>query len=200
MVAAGTRMGRYTVRSELGTGGMGEVYLAQDTQLDRTVALKILPADFASNPERMRRFLQEARAASALNHPNAAHIYEIGEAEGTAFIAMECVEGETLGAKIVSSRLKTEEIVDIGMQVADCLDEAHSKGIVHRDIKPSNIMLTTRGQVKILDFGLAKVLRTTDESVSSDMDTQVKTSPGVVMGTVQYMSPEQALGREVDQR
>ena len=193
-------MGRYTVRSELGTGGMGEVYLAQDTQLDRTVALKILPADFAANPERMRRFLQEARAASALNHPNAAHIYEIGEAQGTAFIAMEYIEGETLGARIISGQLRAEEIAGIGMQVADCLDVAHSKGIVHRDIKPSNIMLTTRGQVKVLDFGLAKVMRSDDEAVSSDMATQVKTSPGVVMGTIQYMSPEQALGREIDRR
>ncbi|MBD0372314.1 MAG: protein kinase [Pyrinomonadaceae bacterium] len=200
MVSSGTRMGRYTVRSELGAGGMGEVYLAQDTQLDRVVALKILPKDFAASPERMRRFLQEARAASALSHPNAAHIYEIGEAEGTAFIAMEYVEGETLAEKIVSGRLKPEEIADIGVQVADCLDEAHSKGIVHRDIKPTNIMLTSRGQVKVLDFGLAKVMRSADESIASDIATQVKTSPGVVMGTVQYMSPEQALGREVDRR
>jgi serine/threonine protein kinase/Tfp pilus assembly protein PilF len=193
-------MGRYTVRSELGTGGMGEVYLAQDTQLDRTVALKILPHDFASNPERMRRFLQEARAASALSHPSAAHIYEIGEAEGTAYIAMEHIEGDTLGARIVGGQLTSEEIADIGMQVADCLNEAHSKGIVHRDIKPSNIMLTPQGRVKVLDFGLAKVLRPAEETISSDMATQVKTSPGVVMGTVQYMSPEQALGREVDRR
>ena len=199
-VAAGTRMGRYTVRSELGAGGMGEVYLAQDTQLDRVVALKILPPDFAASPERLRRFLQEARAASSLNHPNAAHIYEIGESEGGAFIAMEYVEGQTLGAKIIAGRLKPEEIADVGLQVADCLDEAHTKGIVHRDIKPSNIMLTQRGQVKVLDFGLAKVLRTSDEAVSSNIDTQVKTSPGVVMGTIQYMSPEQALGREVDRR
>ncbi|HKS28511.1 MAG TPA: protein kinase [Pyrinomonadaceae bacterium] len=193
-------MGRYTVRSELGAGGMGEVYLAQDTQLDRVVALKILPPDFAASPERLRRFLQEARAASSLNHPNAAHIYEIGESEGGAFIAMEYVEGQTLGAKIIAGRLKPEEIADVGLQVADCLDEAHTKGIVHRDIKPSNIMLTQRGQVKVLDFGLAKVLRTSDEAVSSNIDTQVKTSPGVVMGTIQYMSPEQALGREVDRR
>jgi serine/threonine-protein kinase len=199
-VAAGTRMGRYTVRSELGTGGMGEVYLAQDTQLDRTVALKVLPADFAKSSERMRRFLQEARAASSLSHPNAAHIYEIGEAEGTAFIAMEYVEGETLGARIISGQLSNQEIADIGMQVADCLEEAHSKGIVHRDIKPSNIMLTSRGQVKVLDFGLAKVLRPANETISSDIATQVKTSPGVVMGTIQYMSPEQALGREIDHR
>ena len=199
-VATGTRMGRYVVRSELGMGGMGEVYLAQDTQLDRTVALKILPPDFAASPDRMRRFLQEARAASALNHTNAAHIYEIGEAEGTAFIAMEYVEGETLGAKIISRPLKTEEIAEIGMQVADCLDEAHSKAIVHRDIKPSNIMLTTRGQVKILDFGLAKVLRSAEQTSQSDIATQVKTSPGVVMGTAQYMSPEQALGQEIDTR
>ena len=157
-VEAGTRMGRYIIRSELGTGGMGEVYLGQDTQLDRTVALKILPADFATSAERMRRFLQEARAASALNHPNAAHIYEIGEACGTAFIAMEYVEGETLGAKVAGRPLNDKEIADIGIQIADCLDEAHAKGIVHRDIKPSNIMLTMRGQVKILDFGSGESL------------------------------------------
>jgi serine/threonine-protein kinase len=180
---------------------MGEVYLAQDTQLDRTVAVKMLPADVARDQARMRRFVQEAKAASALNHPNIAHIYEIGEADGVSFIAMEHVEGQALDDVISGCPLDTEEIIRIGIQVADALDEAHAKGITHRDIKPSNIMITQRGGVKVLDFGLAKVARPAEQALpSSDVATQVKTAPGMVMGTVQYMSPEQALGREVDHR
>jgi serine/threonine protein kinase len=179
---------------------MGVVYLAQDTRLDRTVALKILPAEMAVDPERMRRFVQEAKAASALSHSNVAHIYEIGESGGTNFIAMEYVEGQTLDAKLKGRALETAEIIDIAAQVADALDEAHSKGITHRDIKPSNVMITARGQAKVLDFGLAKVAARQPEHITSDMATVRKTDPGVVMGTVQYMSPEQALGREVDHR
>jgi eukaryotic-like serine/threonine-protein kinase len=179
---------------------MGVVYRAQDTRLDRTVALKILPAEVAADPERMRRFVQEAKAASALSHPNVAHIYEIGEANGTNFIAMEYVEGQTLEAKFKRRALETAEMIDIATQVADALDEAHSKGITHRDIKPSNVMITARSQAKVLDFGLAKVAPHKPESITSDMATARKTDPGVVMGTLQYMSPEQALGREVDHR
>jgi len=164
------------------------------------VALKILPAELAADPERMRRFVQEAKAASALSHPNVAHIYEIGEANGTNFIAMEYVEGRTLDARFKGRALEAGEIIEIATQVADALDEAHSKGITHRDIKPSNVMITARGQAKVLDFGLAKVTARKPESVTSDMVTARKTDPGVVMGTVQYMSPEQALGREVDHR
>ncbi len=198
---AGTRLGRYEIRSPLGAGGMGEVYLAQDTQLDRTVAVKILPADVARDQGRMRRFVQEAKAASALNHPNIAHIYEIGEADGASFIAMEHVEGQALDDVISGRPLDSAEIVRLGIQVADALDEAHAKGITHRDIKPSNIMITPRGEVKVLDFGLAKVARPAEQAVpASDVATQVKTAPGIVMGTVQYMSPEQALGRELDHR
>ena len=148
----------------------------------------------------MRRFVQEAKAASALSHPNVAHIYEIGEANGTSFIAMEYVEGQTLDAKLKGRALETAEIIDIATQVADALDEAHSKGITHRDIKPSNIMITARSQAKVLDFGLAKVAAHRAAPIESDMPTVRKTDPGVVMGTVQYMSPEQALGREVDHR
>jgi serine/threonine protein kinase/Flp pilus assembly protein TadD len=179
---------------------MGVVYLAQDTRLDRTVALKILPVEMAADPDRMRRFIQEAKAASALSHSNVAHIYEIGEADGTNFIAMEYVEGQTLDAKLKGRALETAETIDIAAQVADALDEAHSKGITHRDIKSSNIMITARGQAKVLDFGLAKVAAREPEPITSDMATVRKTDPGVVMGTVQYMSPEQALGREVDHR
>jgi eukaryotic-like serine/threonine-protein kinase len=172
------------------------VYLAQDTRLDRTVALKILPVEMASDPERMRRFVQEAKAASALSHPNVAHIYEIGEANGTNFIAMEYVEGQTLDAKLKGRALETAEIIDIATQVADALDEAHSKGITHRDIKPSNVMITARSQAKVLDFGLAKVAAHQPQPTENDTPTVRNTDPGVVMGPVQYMSPEQALGRK----
>src|SRR2546427_1069577 len=200
VTAAGTRLGRYKVCSLLGKGGMGEVWLAHDTQLDRTVALKILSADLASDQQRMRRFIQEAKAASTLHHPNIAHVYEIGESDGTRFIAMEHVEGKPLDAEISGHPLDTARIINVGAQVADALDEAHSKGITHRDIKPSNIIVTPRGQVKVLDFGLAKVAATRWDIVASDFPTQIKTRSGVVMGTVEYMSPEQALGRDVDHR
>jgi len=202
-----TKLGRYEIRSQLGAGGMGEVYLARDTQLDRLVALKILPATVAHDAQRFPRFLQEARAASALSHPNAAHIYEIGESESpngnVHFIAMEFVEGQALDALIGGRPLSTTQLLDIASQIADALDEAHSKRIIHRDIKSSNIMVTPRGRVKVLDFGLAKVTAsTTDPEVRSDSElaTRVKTTPGVVMGTVNFMSPEQALGRELDHR
>lgn len=194
-----TNLGRYVVRSKLGEGGMGEIYLAEDSQLERTVALKILPAQAAQDQQRMHRFLQEARAASRLNHPNAAHIYEIGEANGTHFIAMEYVEGQSLDTRINGRPLEVEEISHIGIQIADALEEAHSKGITHRDIKPSNIIVTPRGQVKVLDFGLAKVANLV-ASPDSELATRVKTAAGMIMGTVNYMSPEQALGRELDHR
>ena len=191
-------LSHYRVVEKLGAGAMGEVYLAKDTKLDRTVALKILPPEFAENPERLERFVREAKAASAIKHANVAHIYEIGESDGVHFIAMEHVEGETLAARLSGKPLSTQDILDIGVQVADALDEAHGKGITHRDIKPGNLMLTDRGQIKMLDFGLAKVAATSE--AGSDAPTEAKTSAGMVMGTVQYMSPEQALGRDVDGR
>ncbi len=196
----GKNIGHYQIISLVGKGGMGEVYRARDTKLDRIVALKILPEEMAADRERMQRFVREAKAASALNHPNVAHIYEIGEAEGVNFIAMEYVEGQTLAAKINGQPLEVGEIVEIGSQIADALDEAHSKEITHRDIKPANVMLTPRRQVKVLDFGLAKIAGPSAQAVASDISTIAKTASGVVMGTVPYMSPEQALGREVDQR
>ena len=202
-LTTGTRLGRYEIRTKLGEGGMGEVYLALDTQLDRLVALKILSAEVARDQQRLYRFMQEARAASALAHPNVAHIYEIGEIEGMHFIAMEYVEGVALDKKVAGQPINIAEILDIGIQVADALDEAHAKGITHRDIKSSNIMITPRGRVKVLDFGLAKLSSpqaVTDRTSGSEIATRVKTTPGVVMGTVNYMSPEQALGREVDHR
>jgi serine/threonine-protein kinase len=200
VIAAGTRFDRYKVCSLLGKGGMGEVYLAQDTQLDRTVALKILSADLAADQQRMRRFIQEAKAASTIHHPNIAHVYEIGESDGMRFIAMEHIEGKPLDAEISGHPLDMARIINVGAQVADALDEAHSKGITHRDIKPSNIIVTPRGQAKVLDFGLAKVRATRSDIVASDLPTQIKTDSGLVMGTVEYMSPEQALGRDVDHR
>jgi TolB-like protein/Tfp pilus assembly protein PilF/predicted Ser/Thr protein kinase len=196
----GRSIGHYQILSLLGVGGMGEVYLAEDTRLDRKVALKLLPVHFTQDADRMRRFVQEAKAASAFSHPNVAHIYEIGEAEGVTFIAMEYVEGQTLDAKIGGRPLETAEILDITVQVADALEEAHSKGTIHRDIKPGNVMVTARGQVKVLDFGLAKMTRQEREGLASDLSTQVRTQPGMLMGTVAYMSPEQALGHEVDHR
>jgi serine/threonine-protein kinase len=179
---------------------MGEVYLAQDPRLGRTVALKVLPASVADNPEVMRRFLQEARAAAAVHHPHVAHIYEIGEAGGTNFIVMEHVDGQTLDVRINGSPLDINELVEIGIETADALAEAHAKGITHRDIKPSNIMVTPRAGVKVLDFGLAKITTGDTENAGSDFATAIKTTPGAAMGTLAYMSPEQALGREVDHR
>ncbi|MCI0601450.1 protein kinase [bacterium] len=191
----------YRILSKLGSGGMGEVYLAEDTNLGRTVAIKLLPVEVAADPERLRRFVQEAKAASVLKHPNVASIYELGESENIRFIAMEHVEGETLEAKLKGNPLEVNRLLEVAIQTIDALDEAHSRGVVHRDLKPANIMITPRGQAKVLDFGLAKFLQPSDpQSEASKLATKSGTEPGLVMGTVQYMSPEQALGRVVDHR
>src|ERR1700694_2445429 len=191
-----TQVAQYRLVRPLGSGGMGEVYLAVDTRLDREVALKMLPSELAEDPDRLNRFVQEAKVASSLNHPNGAYIHEIGQADGTWFIAMEYVEGEPLSAKIAHGPLSVPDTIRIGREVADALDAAHSKGIVHRDIKPGNLMITARGHVKVLDFGLAKL----DRADADNAETMLLTKAGVVLGTVQYMSPEQALGREGDHR
>jgi two-component system, LytTR family, response regulator len=195
-------LAHYRILSLLGKGGMGEVFLAEDTRLYRKVALKVLLPDVAQDLDKLARFVQEARAASALNHPNAAHIYEIGEADGRHFLAMEYIEGETLEKRLAGDALPFAEIVAIASQVADALDAAHARGIVHRDIKPANLMLAARNHVKVLDFGLAKILPISGTEIpsSSQLATQFLTSGGVVLGTVSYMSPEQALGRDVDHR
>ena len=188
----GQMIGRYKILRSLGAGGMGEVYLAEDPSLGRKVALKILPSQFTQDPDRLRRFEQEARNASALNHPNIITIYEIGQWEKTHFIATELIEGETLRERMMKARLGLNDILEIGTQVAGALAAAHAAGIVHRDIKPANIMVRTDGYVKVLDFGLAKLA-----AAKTNLDV---TDPGRVMGTVSYMSPEQALGETLDHR
>ena len=201
-----TRLGRYAIRSLLGKGGMGEVYLAQDTTLKRLVAVKLLPADFTEDRVRLRRFEREAYAASSLNHPNILTIYEIGEAEGFRFIVSEYIEGESLRQHMASRRMGLKEILDTTIQVASALAAADHEGIVHRDIKPENIMLRKDGYVKVLDFGLAKLAEKAPAGHWGEADreaptvTMTNTSPGVVMGTIAYMSPEQTRGRDVDRR
>jgi serine/threonine protein kinase len=205
-LASGQQLSHYRILRKLGAGGMGEVYLAEDTQLDRTVALKILPADVAADKRRMQRFKQEAKLASSLNQPNILTIFEFGEAGSLHFIASEYVDGATLRDQLRLKPIKLAEVIEIGTQVVAALDAAHEAKIVHRDIKPENIMLRRRdGVVKVLDFGLAK-LSEPPASAGGHSDTEantellLRTTPGTVMGTVSYMSPEQAQGLRVDER
>jgi serine/threonine protein kinase/tetratricopeptide (TPR) repeat protein len=205
MLEPGTSLGPYEIKSPLGKGGMGEVYLAHDSRLGRAVALKVLPSDLASDPQRMRRFSQEAKTTSALNHPNLLTIYEIGQHESLQFIATEYVDGDTLRTTLAAGPLPYSEVLRIGSQVAEALAAAHEAGIVHRDIKPENIMLRRRDHiVKVLDFGLAKHTdqsmqrRLTDSGASSS--TMIQTEANVIVGTGKYMSPEQARGLPVDTR
>jgi serine/threonine protein kinase/Tfp pilus assembly protein PilF len=197
----GKKLGRYEIRAKLGQGGMGEVYLAQDTKLDRNVAIKLLSPDIANDKNRMNRFVQEAKAASALNHPNIITIHEIDEADQGQFIATEFIDGETLRDHMRSKSLTVDQVVDVATQIASALSAAHSAGIVHRDIKPENVMLRRDGIVKVLDFGLAK-LNDQSSAIDSEAPTRgiINTEPGTVMGTVMYMSPEQARGLQVDER
>jgi eukaryotic-like serine/threonine-protein kinase len=197
-LSSGTRIGRYEIRSKLGAGGMGEVYLAEDTELGRQVALKLLPENLTDNRERLSRFKQEARAASTLNHPNILTIHEISQEGSLHFIATEFIDGVTLRQQMKNSRIKIAEVLDMMMQVASALAAAHEAGIVHRDIKPENIMVRRDGYLKVLDFGLAKL--TEPQAAISEASTLVQTDPGIVMGTAQYLSPEQARGLEVDAR
>ena len=200
-LTSGEAIGSYEVRAFISRGGMGEVYLAEDKRLGRKVALKLLPASFTTDDDRLRRFEQEARAASALNHPNIITIYEITQAAGTHVIATEYVEGETLRLRMRRSALTLSETLNIAIQIADALSAAHKAGIVHRDIKPENIMLRPDGYVKVLDFGLAKLSEQTTPAVAAEAPTlQVRTGSGIVIGTAGYMSPEQARGMSVDHR
>ncbi len=201
--AAGPRrLGPYKLLSLLGKGGMGEVYLAHDTRLGRKVALKLLPPEFTDHKDRLRRFEQEARAASSLNHPNIITIYEIGRIDDTHFIAAEFVEGQTLRRRLNSAQMTLRDALDVAIQVADALAAAHAVGITHRDIKPENLMVRPDGLVKVLDFGLAKLTESRAVLAAPDALTapEARTEPGAVMGTAQYMSPEQARGRELDGR
>src|SRR5262245_13559810 len=205
-LSANRSLSHYRIVSKLGAGGMGEVYLAEDTRLDRKVALKLLLSEFVTNEDRLRRFVQEAKAAAALNHPNIAHIYEVGEADGTHFIAMEFVDGDTLAQRIPREKNSLRVMLKYLSQVAEGLAKAHSVGIVHRDLKPDNIMITRDGYAKILDFGLAKLIEsqastsTTEDATTAVMPPKPMSVAGTIMGTVGYMSPEQAQGKTVDQR
>jgi serine/threonine protein kinase/TolB-like protein/Tfp pilus assembly protein PilF len=198
----GTQLGRYEIRSPIGAGGMGEVYLAQDVQLDRPVAIKLLPSQFTQDEDRLRRFKQEARNTSSLNHPNILTIFEIGEAGGSHYIATEFIDGVTLREQMQAVRMKLEEVLEVGIEVSSALAAAHEAGIVHRDIKPENIMLRKDGYVKVLDFGLAKLTEQQQPEPDASVPTFVgsNTDPGIVLGTVTYMSPEQARGLKVDGR
>ncbi len=198
----GSQLGNYEILTQIGAGGMGEVYLTEDKKLGRKVAIKLLTDEFNKNADRLHRFTQEAKAASALNHPNILTIHEIGETDGKHYIATEYIEGQTLRHHIQLSRLKTREVLDAMVQVASALSTAHQAGIIHRDIKPENLMLRPDGYVKVLDFGLAKLTEKNTPTTDSQAATisRKATDPGTIMGTVQYMSPEQARGKLVDAR
>src|SRR5690349_20640717 len=195
----------YRIVEPIGAGGMGVVYKAFDNKLQRVVALNILPEEYVSQQDRRRRFFQEARAASALNHPHILTIYEVGEEDGKPYIAMEFVEGETLREKIKANGLDVLETLDIAIQIAAGLSRAHELGIIHRDLKPENLMLSRDGYAKILDFGLAKLVAERDRAFVADSEQKtlirgIETESGTLMGTVNYMAPEQLLGQRVDRR
>ncbi|MEO7658938.1 MAG: serine/threonine-protein kinase, partial [Pyrinomonadaceae bacterium] len=196
----GELIGHYRIVSTLGKGGMGEVLLAEDTKLERRVALKILLPEIASDETRVRRFVQEAKAASALNHPNILTVHEIGNIEGSQFIVTEYIKGETLRDRLSGGSITLRETLDVTIQVAAALSAAHNAGLVHRDIKPENIMLRDDGIVKVLDFGLVKLIEQKKSVADSNDATRVRTGPGMVMGTATYMSPEQARGKDTDAR
>jgi Tol biopolymer transport system component len=199
-LSSGTKLGPYEIQSLVGAGGMGEVYRAHDSRLDRTVAIKVLPASLSADSDRMQRFAQEARAAAALNHPNILSIFDIGDRQGSPYVVSELLEGETLRERLRSGALSARKAIDYALQVARGLAAAHEKGIVHRDLKPENLFITNDGRVKILDFGLAKLIMPESSSGADAPTLHAVTEPGLIMGTVGYMSPEQVRGQAADQR
>src|SRR5688572_9186653 len=201
MIQSGTKLGRYEIRSKIGAGGMGEVYRARDMELGRDVAVKVLPSSFSVDATRLQRFQQEACAAGALNHPNVLIVHDIGACDGAPYVVSELLEGETLRNRIGGTPMGQRRAIDYALQIANGLAAAHEKGIIHRDLKPDNIFITNDGRLKILDFGLAKLTQLDGSQPQTDVPTRrVDTDPGVAMGTVGYMSPEQLKGRRVDQR
>ena len=201
-LSPGTRLGHYDVTALLGEGGMGQVWQATDTQLNRQVALKILPDAFSADPDRLARFKREAQILASLNHPNIAAIYGIEEAEGTRALVLELVEGPTLADRISKGAIPLDEALPIAKQIAEALEAAHEAGVIHRDLKPANIKVREDGTVKVLDFGLAKALDPNPDADPSQSPTltAAATQMGVIMGTAAYMSPEQARGKTVDRR
>ena len=200
-LTSGTKLGPYEIIAPLGAGGMGEVYRARDSRLGREVAIKILPSSFSRDPNRLRRFEQEARAASALNHPNILAVYDVGMHDGAPYLVTELLEGATLRDRLSSGALPPRKAIDCAVQIAQGLAAAHDKGIVHRDLKPENIFVCRDGRAKILDFGLAKLIaREPGDATVSDLELDNQTEAGVVMGTAGYMSPEQVRGEKADQR
>src|ERR1700730_4616081 len=204
MLSAGARLGSYEVVAPIGAGGMGEVYQAHDTKLGRDVAIKVLPEAFAHDPERLSRFQREAKMLAALNHPHIATIYGLEQSNGTSYLVMELVPGETLQQRIArEGALAVDEALAIAKQIAEALETAHEKGIIHRDLKPANVKVTPEGKVKVLDFGLAKAFEggtANDDPSNSPTLSMAATLHGVILGTAAYMSPEQAKGKAVDKR
>src|SRR6267154_2360515 len=204
-LTTGTRLGVYEVTAQIGEGGMGQVYRAHDTKLNRDVALKLLPDAFASDPDRMARFTREAQTLAAPNHPNIAHIHGLEESNGDRALVMELVEGEDLSQRIARGAIPIDEALPIAKQVSEALEAAHEQGIIHRDLKPANIKVRSDGTVKVLDFGLAKAMEPTGAmspsmSMSPTITTPAMTQAGMILGTAAYMSPEQARGKMVDKR
>src|ERR1700687_5087517 len=203
-LAAGTRLGTYEVLAQIGAGGMGEVYQARDTKLGRDVAIKVLPAAFVHDSDRLSRFQREARMLASLNHPNIATIYGLEQSGGTSYLVMELVSGETLAERVKrEGPVPVEESLAIAKQIAEALEAAHEKGIIHRDLKPANVKVTPEAKVKVLDFGLAKAFAgdaTSEDMGNSPTLSMAATMQGVILGTAAYMSPEQARGKAVDKR
>ncbi len=201
-LVAGSRLGPYEILGQIGAGGMGEVYRARDPRLGRDVAIKVLPASFSADADRLRRFEQEAKAAGLLNHPNITIVYDIGASDGAPYVVQELLEGETLRAELAGGRFSPRKAIDYALQIAHGLAAAHDKGIVHRDLKPENLFVTGEGRVKILDFGLAKLTQAeTGSGPQTNLPTATAgTEPGLVMGTLGYMSPEQIKGKPADSR